>query len=189
MGGAQVAQLSWPEAEEELGRAYPFGMAITPSAVTKESGEVSRRLCMCVGGPEGEPALEVAGDEVGVAVAVAPRPQVREKVEQLPPYNVVLLNDDDHSFEYVIEMLLRLFGISPPAGFKMAEMVHLHGRVKVVTAHKELAELRRDQIHAFGKDRAIAACKGSMSAIIEPAFGGDDVPPGSGANGSGKDAG
>ena len=29
---------------------------------------------------------------------------------QLPPYNVVLLDDDDHSYAYVIEMLGDVFG-------------------------------------------------------------------------------
>ena len=33
---------------------------------------------------------------------------------------------------------------------------------------KEHAELKRDQIHAFGKDVLIPRCAGSMSASIEP---------------------
>jgi ATP-dependent Clp protease adaptor protein ClpS len=32
----------------------------------------------------------------------------------------------------------------------------------------EHAELKRDQIHAYGKDPRMERCKGSMSAIIEP---------------------
>ncbi len=35
-------------------------------------------------------------------------------------------------------------------------------------AADEHAELKRDQIPAFGKDDLIAGCKGSMSASIEP---------------------
>ena len=38
----------------------------------------------------------------------------------------------------------------------------------VLTTTKEHAELKRDQIHAFGADRLIARSKGSMSASIEP---------------------
>ena len=34
---------------------------------------------------------------------------------------------------------------------------------------RELAELKQEQIHAFGPDRLIDHCKGSMSADIEPA--------------------
>jgi ATP-dependent Clp protease adaptor protein ClpS len=32
----------------------------------------------------------------------------------------------------------------------------------------EHAELKRDQIHAYGKDTLLDRCKGSMSASIEP---------------------
>ena len=91
-----------------------------------------------------------------------------EKVKKQPPYNVVLLNDDDHTFEYVITMLQQLFGYPREKGFQMAAEVDSTGRVIVLTTTKEHAELKRDQIHAFGKDNAIRSCKGSMSASIEP---------------------
>jgi ATP-dependent Clp protease adaptor protein ClpS len=88
-----------------------------------------------------------------------------------PPYNVILLNDDDHSYEYVITMLQQLFGYPPEKGYQMAQEVDTTGRVIVATTTMEHAELKRDQIHAFGPDPLIARCKGSMSATIEPAPG------------------
>ena len=91
------------------------------------------------------------------------------KSRRQPPYNIVLLNDDDQSFEYVIEMLRKLFGHDETRGFLLAMEVHTTGRVIVDTTTKERAELKRDQIHAYGADRRIERCKGSMSAIIEPA--------------------
>ena len=94
-----------------------------------------------------------------------------EKVKRQPPYNVVLLNDDDHSYEYVIIMLQQLFGHPPEKGYQMAKEVDTSGRVIVLTTTLEHAELKRDQIHAFGPDPLIARCKGSMSATIEPAPG------------------
>jgi len=95
----------------------------------------------------------------------------KEKVKRQPPYNVILLNDDDHSFEYVIAMLQQLFGYPVERGFQMAETVHNQGRVIVATTSMERAELKRDQIHAFGPDPLIPRCQGSMSATIEPAPG------------------
>ena len=86
-----------------------------------------------------------------------------------PPYHVVLLNDDDHTYEYVIEMLKRLFGYPVEKGFQMAKEVDTSGRVIVTTTTKEHAELKRDQIHAFGADPRLTRCKGSMSSVIEPA--------------------
>jgi ATP-dependent Clp protease adaptor protein ClpS len=89
----------------------------------------------------------------------------------LPPYNVVLLDDDDHSYQYVIQMLGELFAHSPEIGYTMAKEVDDTGRVIVLTTHKEKAELKRDQILAFGKDPIMARSKGSMSAVIEPVEG------------------
>jgi ATP-dependent Clp protease adaptor protein ClpS len=104
-----------------------------------------------------------------------PREKVKEKEEhktkRQPPYNVVLLNDDDHSYQYVIAMLQQIFGYPPEKGFQMAKEVDTTGRVILLTTTREHAELKQDQIHAFGPDPGIPRCQGSMSAIIEPAPG------------------
>ena len=89
--------------------------------------------------------------------------------QKQPPYHVILLNDDDHTYDYVIEMLRKLFGHPEPKGFLMAQQVDTCGEVIVDTTSKERAELKRDQIHAFGPDKGIPRCQGSMSATIEPA--------------------
>lgn len=98
-----------------------------------------------------------------------PREKKEQKTKGLPPYNVILLDDGDHSFEYVIRMLNVLFGHPPEEGYRMAMEVHTTGKVVVATTNLEHAELKRDQIHAFGPDPLVPRCKGSMSAIIEPA--------------------
>lgn len=94
-----------------------------------------------------------------------------ENTKRQPPYNVILLNDDDHSYEYVIAMLQQLFGHPVEKGFQMAKEVDSSGRVIVLTTTKEHAELKQEQIHAFGPDKHIPRCKGSMSSVIEPAPG------------------
>ena len=93
----------------------------------------------------------------------------QEHVKRQPPYHVILHNDDDHTFEYVIEMLKKLFGHPEPKGYQMAYEVHTQGRVIVDTTSMERAELKRDQIHAYGADHRLPRCKGSMSATIEAA--------------------
>jgi ATP-dependent Clp protease adaptor protein ClpS len=100
----------------------------------------------------------------------SPKPS-RKPPKQLPPFNVVLLDDDDHTYEYVIEMLGKVFGYVKEKAFELAKEVDSSGRVIVLTTHKELAELKRDQILGYGRDRRISACRGSMTAIIEPAEG------------------
>ena len=101
-------------------------------------------------------------------VATKVRPARKDHVRELPRYNVILLDDDDHSYEYVIEMLKALFGYPEERGYQMASEVDESGRVIVLTTHKEKAELKCDQIHAYGADIRMKRSEGSMSAVIEP---------------------
>ena len=111
----------------------------------------------------------VAKPEAAVEEAVKPRENRPKKPKRQPPYHVILWNDDDHTFQYVIEMMAGLFAHSLEKGFEIAEQVHLRGRAIVLTTTKEHAELKRDQIHAYGKDREVQGCLGSMFSTIEPA--------------------
>ena len=86
----------------------------------------------------------------------------------LPQWNVVLLDDNEHTYDYVITMLGKLFGHGLERAYQMAKEVDKSGRVIVLTTHKERAELKRDQILAFGADPLMSISKGSMKAIIEP---------------------
>jgi len=88
-----------------------------------------------------------------------------------PRYQVVLWNDDDHTFQYVVRLLSDLFALPHLQGWQMANKVHYRGRVVVMTTTREHAELKRDQIHAFGRDPDVRRCRGSMSATIQPMEG------------------
>ncbi len=99
------------------------------------------------------------------------QPTTDADVRLAPPYNVVLLDDDDHTYEYVIEMLGRIFGYGREKAYLMACEVDTTGRVIVMTCGLEQAEFKRDQIHAYGKDWRLERCAGSMSAVVEPAEG------------------
>jgi len=100
--------------------------------------------------------------------AVKPREREQQKPRRQPRYHVILWNDDDHTYEYVIRMMKELFGHATERGFQIAEQVDKTGRAVCLTTTREHAELKRDQIHAFGKDPLIDRCQGSMSASIEP---------------------
>jgi ATP-dependent Clp protease adaptor protein ClpS len=106
-----------------------------------------------------------------MTITTRPQEKSKQKAQGLPPYNVVLLNDDDHSYDYVVLMLNTVFGHPPEKGFELALEVDKTGRVVVATENLEVAELKRDQIHGFGPDPLIPRCKGSMSAVVEPASG------------------
>lgn len=87
----------------------------------------------------------------------------------------MLLDDDDHSYEYVIDLAQRLFGASKERAFQIAKTVDKEGRCVCMTTHREHGELKVEQVHSLGSDRLIASSKGPMSALLEPAEGeGDD---------------
>ena len=112
----------------------------------------------------------VAVPEVEKAVQAAPQTaEPAKKPKRQPRYHVLLWNDEDHTYEYVIVMLHELFGHPPEKGFQIAQEVDLRGKAIVLTTTMEHAELKRDQIKAYGKDPGIKACAGSMSSTIEAA--------------------
>ncbi len=96
-------------------------------------------------------------------------PKSSTKDDLTPLYHVVLLDDDEHTYDYVIEMLCNVFFISASDAFRHAVEVDTMGRTVVITCEREQAEFGRDQIHAYGADPRMAVSKGSMSAVIEPA--------------------
>jgi ATP-dependent Clp protease adaptor protein ClpS len=98
-----------------------------------------------------------------------PDQQLDQATQVSPLWNVVLVNDDDHTYDYVIEMLMKLFGHPPERAYEMARTVDTSGRVVVDTTTRERAELKQEQIHAYGRDWRLARCQGSMTAEIEPA--------------------
>lgn len=87
-----------------------------------------------------------------------------------PRYHVILLNDDDHTYRYVIEMMLIVFGHPPEKGFLIAKEVDKAGRAICLTTSFEHAEFKQEQVHAYGADPYFGPkCKGSMTAVLEPA--------------------
>ena len=113
-------------------------------------------------------ASAAAVAEPETAVATETEREQKRKPKKQPRYHVILWDDTDHSFDYVILMMKELFRQPIEAGFQVAKEVDSNGRAIVLTTTLEHAELKRDQIHAYGKDELIARCKGSMSATIEP---------------------
>lgn len=86
-----------------------------------------------------------------------------------PPYNVIVLNDEEHTFEYVIDLLIKVFRHSLPTAEELTWRIHSTGRAVVYTTHKEKAELKREQILAWGPDPRMSISKGSLGCYIEPA--------------------
>ncbi len=125
----------------------------------------------------------MSDSDTGVAEAEAPAappaksapakpkasPEDRPKVDRLPPYHVVLLNDDDHTVEYVIDMLRKVFGLPLPQAIKLTWAVDRQGKAVVWTGSKEVAELKREQVRSFGPDFfASATVRYPLGCVIQP---------------------
>jgi ATP-dependent Clp protease adaptor protein ClpS len=112
------------------------------------------------------PGPNIAPD---LAPDIAPEIGTTERQQLTPLYHVVLLDDDDHTYDYVVEMLTRIFLLSRDLAFGHAVEVDTTGRTIVMTCELAQAEFGRDQIHGYGADPRMPKSKGSMKAVVEPA--------------------
>lgn len=115
--------------------------------------------------------IDPAFDEPIVTTATAPRSRTSTTTatRRQPPYHVVILNDEEHTFDYVIELLTKLFAHPATTAEALTWKIHTTGRAVVYTTHKEKAELKRDQVLAYGADPRMSISKGPLACYIEPA--------------------
>jgi len=106
-----------------------------------------------------------------VTLSTVSTPEIDQRIdeEREKLYHVLILNDEEHTFEYVIEMLQAVFGF--PYETAMAHTLEAHntGSSVVWTCGLTEAENRRDQIHAYGPDWRMPNSRGPVSALVEPA--------------------
>lgn len=91
-----------------------------------------------------------------------------ETAEKLSPlFHLILLDDDGHTYHYVIVMLAHVFGYGPEKGFAIACVVDSQGQAIVMTGAYDEVRNFQEKVHAFGADPLMESA-GSMSVIIEP---------------------
>ena len=96
------------------------------------------------------------------------RTDSRAKPKQAPNYHVIIWNDEEHTYEYVIELLMKLFAHPFERAYQITREVDKVGKGIAHTCHQELAELKRDQILGYGPDWRMSVSKCSIRATIEP---------------------
>lgn len=113
---------------------------------------------------------DVAVMEPQVVVRPKPaRPDPQKKPKRQPPYAVILHNDDYHTFQYVIDLLMKLFAYPLEKAFQLTNQVHTQGKSIVWSGTLELAELKRDQVRGFGPDfYATKKVEFPLGVTIEP---------------------
>ena len=83
------------------------------------------------------------------------------------PWKVVLWDDDEHTYDYVIEMLMDVCQMSMEKAFQHALEVDTEKKTIVFTGELEHAEFIQEKILGFGPDARMENSKGSMTATIE----------------------
>lgn len=94
----------------------------------------------------------------GAAVKSRPAPARRTPTETLPPWNVILHNDDVNEMLFVVESLCRFARLSVPAATRCTMEAHKKGISLVLATHREHAELVAEQLTSL-----------RLTVTIEPA--------------------
>lgn len=83
---------------------------------------------------------------------------VRQRARLLPPYKVILFNDDYNEMDYVVAVLLRTINnLSQQEAELIMLTAHLTGSAVVVVCPKEIAEHYQERLLGYG-----------LAATIEP---------------------
>ncbi len=83
---------------------------------------------------------------------------IRQRAKLLPPYKVILFNDDYNEMLYVVAVLLRTIdNLSQQEAEHVMLTAHLTGSAVVVVCHKETAEYYQERLLSCG-----------LTATIEP---------------------
>jgi ATP-dependent Clp protease adaptor protein ClpS len=93
------------------------------------------------------------------ATAAPPKADPKKKPPQpLPPWKVLLHNDDHNDIEYVVLTVMTLTPLNQEDAVQRTIEAHESGVALLLTTHKERAELYRDQFGSKG-----------LTVTIEPA--------------------
>ena len=88
----------------------------------------------------------------------SPEELTRLRAKLLPPYKVILFNDDYNDMEYVVAVLLQLINhLTQPEAAEIMVTAHLTGSAVVVVCPKESAEYYQERLSGYG-----------LTATIEP---------------------
>jgi ATP-dependent Clp protease adaptor protein ClpS len=91
-------------------------------------------------------------------LGVKPEEIVRRRTQLLPPYKVILFDDDHNEMNYVIFALIHaVTNLTSEEAERIMLTAHLTGRAIVIVCPKEAAEYYQERILSYG-----------LTATIEP---------------------
>jgi ATP-dependent Clp protease adaptor protein ClpS len=102
-----------------------------------------------------------------------PKTDATTKQKLLPPYQVILLNDEVHSMAFVVSVLQKVFGYDEQKACVLMLEAHYKQRAVVWSGSKEGAELKQEQVRSFHEiirlPEGSAKDLGPLGCDIEPA--------------------
>lgn len=91
-------------------------------------------------------------------LGVKPEEIVRRRTQLLPPYKVILFDDDHNEMNYVIFALIHaVTNLTSDEAERIMLIAHLTGKAIVIVCPKEVAEYYQERILSYG-----------LTATIEP---------------------
>ncbi len=108
-------------------------------------------------GPEPKETPSTGGHGGATGAATLPKPS-RPALDQLPPFRVLLHNDDVNSMDFVVDSIIELTPLRAERAVEATLEAHQTGVSLLLVTHKERAELYLEQF----------ASK-NLSVTIEPA--------------------
>lgn len=105
---------------------------------------------------EAEHSVPMPNDEGSQATAVKTRP-APPKVDRLPPWDVLLHDDNINDMGYVVESIIMLTTLRPECAIERMFEAHKKGVAHLLSTHREHAELLQEQFMSRG-----------LSVSIEP---------------------
>jgi ATP-dependent Clp protease adaptor protein ClpS len=117
---------------------------------------------------EGRPMTDSTTEPLVAPPETQPAEETATKL--LPPYHVILANDDHHSMDFVVDVLRKVLGVQLEQAFQLMMEAHTKGRAVIWTGPKEVAELKAEQVHTFHEIREPGRVDlGPLTCTIEPA--------------------
>jgi len=92
----------------------------------------------------------------------------QEQTKVARHWKVILYNDEDHTYDYVVDLLVAVCGMAKEQAFRCAVEVDMTGRTTVFYGNKEECTLRSGKINTWGADHRLLRSRGSMNSAVEP---------------------
>lgn len=92
-----------------------------------------------------------------------PEADTADRVRLMPPFKLLLLNDDYHSMDFVVDVLTKVMRWALPKAKEIMLVAHHEGQAVLMVGPLEVVELKFEQVTSLREGE-----KGPLRCAIEP---------------------